>query len=264
LQNGEKHYNMSYYYKVFESYWELYHKVTFDGPNRLIIINPNETDINVQEDIYSVYKEWALIDENIRWFNALTVVGGEQTIEGQFLDATFFLVNGWRIKPSPGSYTLNIDGNLFASDGGAISVPAEEVNNLPNNININTTTSVTVRKIEAGSDLTNVTSKLDILPVMDSKLDFLSTKVIQIENNTIAIELINSQIYDLLLNGSVTASLVPAQEAALNEIRLRIEELWAINGLSPNQLTVNQNSRSVGSINQTFTEDGNDVNINRD
>ena len=28
-----------------QDYWELYHKVTFDGENKLIIINPGESDI---------------------------------------------------------------------------------------------------------------------------------------------------------------------------------------------------------------------------
>ena len=41
-------------------YWTLYHKVTFDGENRLIIINDGELNINVKQDIYSDWKEWAL------------------------------------------------------------------------------------------------------------------------------------------------------------------------------------------------------------
>ena len=53
-----------------QDYWELYHKVTFDGENKLIIINPGETDINVKRDIYSSWKEWILLRDYLKWIAA--------------------------------------------------------------------------------------------------------------------------------------------------------------------------------------------------
>ena len=38
--------------------WENPQKVTFDGINKHIIINPGETQIDVQVDLYSAWKEW--------------------------------------------------------------------------------------------------------------------------------------------------------------------------------------------------------------
>jgi hypothetical protein len=37
-------------------YWKLYHKVTFDGARRLILINTGEVLLDVQKDIYSAWK----------------------------------------------------------------------------------------------------------------------------------------------------------------------------------------------------------------
>lgn len=96
-----------------QDYWELYHKVTFDGENKLIIINPGETDINVKRDIYSSWKEWILLRDYLKWIAACRTVGGDPTTEGQFLGATFFTINGWRIQLSEGTI---IDGNLFSDD----------------------------------------------------------------------------------------------------------------------------------------------------
>jgi hypothetical protein len=96
-----------------QDYWELYHKVTFDGENKLIIINPGETDINVKRDIYSSWKEWIQLRDYLKWIAACRTVGGDPTTAGQFLGATFFTINGWRIQLSEGTI---IDGNLFSDD----------------------------------------------------------------------------------------------------------------------------------------------------
>jgi hypothetical protein len=32
--------------------------VTFDGPNRLIIVNDGETELEAERDIYSAWKRW--------------------------------------------------------------------------------------------------------------------------------------------------------------------------------------------------------------
>jgi hypothetical protein len=137
----------STYYGYWE-YWQNYHKVTFDGVNRLILINEGETDIDVQVDIYSAWKEWSLQETNTKYLKALNVVGGEPTVGDEKLDATYFLINGWRLKPYPGSYTLNIVGNLFEVDGGSIKVDADQNPLFPNNIAINLNTSVIVRRLE--------------------------------------------------------------------------------------------------------------------
>ena len=124
----------SLYYNYWE-YWQLYHKVTFDGINKLILINPGETLVDVQEDIYSAWKEWMLLRsvENFRYVNAFNIVGGDPLTAGQFLDSTYFLINGWKIKPYAGSYTLTLIGNIFDVNGGEIKVDADVDPLNPNN-----------------------------------------------------------------------------------------------------------------------------------
>jgi len=99
--------------------WNLYHKVTFDGVAKLIICNPGETQINVKEDIYSAWKEWVLIRDHSKFPEAIRNVGGDPITEILSLGATFFLMNGWRIRPAEESYDLYINGNLYVNEGGS-------------------------------------------------------------------------------------------------------------------------------------------------
>lgn len=105
-------------YYGFWRYWQLYHKVTFDGPNRIIIVNRDETLIDVEQDIYSDWKEWSILEENMQYPQALSTIGGEPLGGGQFVGATFFLENGWRIRPPEQSSTIEFVGNLFTREAG--------------------------------------------------------------------------------------------------------------------------------------------------
>ena len=103
-------------------YWNLFHKVTFDGPNKLILIGYGVTNIDVQTDIYSDWKEWTGVRDNLKYAEALRKVGGDNTIGNAFLGVTFFLTNGWRIRTWEGNHRLNLDGNLFVEGSGSIFV----------------------------------------------------------------------------------------------------------------------------------------------
>lgn len=225
---------ISLYYGNWD-YWNLGHKVTFDGPGRLILINEGVTEIDIQRDIYSAWKEWSLLETNTRYLQALNTVGGEPTVAGQRLDVTYFLINGWRIKPYPGSYQLNLIGNIFEVNGGDIKVPADTNPLFPNNISINTSTSVIVRQVDSGGG-SGATSSLT--PDESAALFNIEDKVIEIRN---------------ILSYPVEATLVPSQEQALLDIQAKVLELWKLHGLDPNNdLTINQDSRIVDNINQEF------------
>jgi hypothetical protein len=98
--------------------WLLYHKCTFDGYNRLIIVAPGVTQIDVKKDVYSDWKEWGQLWDNAKYPAALRTVGGDPTIGEQSLGATFFLINGWRMKTWEGDHILNVVGNLYVEGGG--------------------------------------------------------------------------------------------------------------------------------------------------
>ncbi len=94
-------------------------KVTFDGENKLIIVNQDETVLDVRDDIYSAWKRWAANADNAKYAAAMRSVGGDPLPGGRFLGSTFFLLNGWKIRPFEGDHTLNVQGNLYSEDGAS-------------------------------------------------------------------------------------------------------------------------------------------------
>jgi hypothetical protein len=104
-------------YGGFWDYWSLYHKVTFDGDNRIVIVNPGILELSVKDDVYSSWKEWIKLEDYSKYEPAMRVVGGDPTVGGRFLGATFFLINGWKIRTWEGNHRLVITGNLYSDDG---------------------------------------------------------------------------------------------------------------------------------------------------
>lgn len=107
-------------------YWELRHKVTFDGDNKLIIINAGETNIDVGQDIYSDWKEWLREDEadagdpvhrydHASYLSAIRTIGGDPTSGGDFAGDIYFTINGWQILIDNGE-VVNFTGSIFSDD----------------------------------------------------------------------------------------------------------------------------------------------------
>jgi hypothetical protein len=98
-------------------------KVSFDGPNRLMVVNPGTLELDVETDIYSDWKEWTLIGDNGKYLPAMRTVGGDPTTAGLALGATFFLINGWRIRSWEGDHRLQVAGNLYTEEGDSPYIP---------------------------------------------------------------------------------------------------------------------------------------------
>jgi hypothetical protein len=98
-------------------------KASFDGIAKIISITESPVDgyvdIDVKIDIYSDWKEWCLLSDNIKYEQALYAVGGDPLPGEKALGTTYFLLNGWKIRPYEGNHTLNINGNLYAEDGSS-------------------------------------------------------------------------------------------------------------------------------------------------
>lgn len=93
--------------------------VTFDGPNKLIIeisvAGDNELDV---VEIYSEWKFWLTQSDNMKYFQAFTPVGGDEITTTQNLGITYFLENGWRIRPAELAHKLTLVGNLYTRESG--------------------------------------------------------------------------------------------------------------------------------------------------
>jgi hypothetical protein len=262
---------LTFFYGFWE-YWELYHKVTFDGVNKLILINPGETTVDVQEDIYSAWKQWMLLKniENFRYLKPIDIVGGEPLPGDQALDSTFFLINGWKIKPYPGSYTLNIVGNVFDIDGGSIKTDADTTIGIQNNIAINTQTSAVVRRIQ-GSE-SNVTASL--VSSQAAQLTSIENTTNTIENTTDVINTTTNNSYNQILSQSAdindisgstavnynlllsNSSSIQNIDTIVTELQSKLDELWQVHGLKIGfPVNVTQTARTIvgGTISQSFS-----------
>lgn len=132
------------------TYWEEYNpptsfgpqKVTFDGPNKLILVNYGVTELVFREDIYSAWKQW-LKDphrQNTAFEAAISAVGGDPITGNRNLGTTYFLENGWKIRTWEGNHELTVSGNFFSRDGKSAFVPT--VRPWTISVNINTSTLV--------------------------------------------------------------------------------------------------------------------------
>ena len=91
-------------------------KVQFDGANKKIIVDDTITELDVQIDLYSDWKEWLKESDNSKYLIAMRTVGGDPTTGTKSVAPYFFLMNGWKIRPYEGDHTLTITGNLFVDE----------------------------------------------------------------------------------------------------------------------------------------------------
>lgn len=121
-------------------------KVDFNGPSKLIIVHTGITEVDVKVDLYSDWKEWVIVGDNSKYPIAFSAIGGDPIGGGKFLGTTFFLENGWKIRPYEGDHRLDIAGNLYDRGGGNpfVSTLGDF------NVVINTTTSNIVDTVETG------------------------------------------------------------------------------------------------------------------
>lgn len=84
----------------------------FSGSDKLIYLTTTGS-VEVK-DMFSRWKEWVLSGSNAGYLQAMRTVGGDPITETLNLGSTFFLINGWQIRPFTASYTLDVNGNLYA------------------------------------------------------------------------------------------------------------------------------------------------------
>jgi len=111
--------------------WTLYHKVTFDGENRIIRVNEGVTELDIKTDVYSDWKEWVKsMPDNATWLPAIRAIGGDNTVQGQKAGDIYFLINGWKLYID--LTKVKVTGILFSDDfdsayfdnSGSIQFPA--------------------------------------------------------------------------------------------------------------------------------------------
>lgn len=89
----------------------------FDGNNKLIILTAGTLSASAV-DVYSRWKDWVLLNDDSKYLNAFTIVGGDPIGPGQSVAPYVFLntVDGWKIRPQEANHELRIAGNLYSLD----------------------------------------------------------------------------------------------------------------------------------------------------
>lgn len=175
-------------------------KCIFDGENKLIYVNPNESEISIKEDVYSGWKEWSSVRENSKYLPAIRTTGGDP-IPGtnQFTGDTYFLINEWRFLID---HSLNIDGVIYSDDFPSpfiqvtgTQIITNKVSSLVQTVTTETIAGVTIpsveeirnemdvnsiklQQIKAILDSMNIPTTIQIRQEMDSN----STKLQEISN----------------------------------------------------------------------------------
>jgi hypothetical protein len=90
---------------------------TYDGPSKLIIVNPGITTIDV-DDMYSRWADWLVFRDNSKYLPAFRFAGGDAISATKNLGLTFFITNGWKIRPQEANHRLTVNGNLYTDPSG--------------------------------------------------------------------------------------------------------------------------------------------------
>jgi hypothetical protein len=172
-------------------------KVTIDGENRLIYVNPGESTVSVKDDIYSAWKEWIQVRNNAQFLDALRTTGGDPVGGGLFAGDIYFTVNDWKIVIQE---QVVVNGIIYDNVPGVspfIVQPGGGVRNVVSNLayayNITGVTPPTVQEIRQEMDsnsskLIDIKTKVDTLnnaPTVvqiRTEIDSNSTKLQQISD----------------------------------------------------------------------------------
>lgn len=91
---------------------------SFDGPNLIITLDSGVTEVNVEVNLYSDWKEWVKLSDNAKYPPAFRAIGGDPLTATLDAGSYFFLQNqyGWRIKPPEENINISFVGSLVGED----------------------------------------------------------------------------------------------------------------------------------------------------
>lgn len=160
-------------------------KCVFDGINKLIYVNPDDTEISIKVDVYSAWKEWAAVRDNAKFLPAIRVTGGDP-IAGttSFTGDTYFLINGWRFLID---HSLAIDGVIYSDDFPTPFIQVAGTQIVTNKVS-SLVQTVTTESI-AGVVVPTVQEIRQEMDVNSSKLTAINNKVQTLNNGPTAVQI---------------------------------------------------------------------------
>ena len=70
--------------------------VSFEGTTKRMVV-AGVSMVDVQRDLYSVWKHWLILSDNAKYEQAMRPVGGDSIGSGQQSPVYFFLMNDWKV-----------------------------------------------------------------------------------------------------------------------------------------------------------------------
>lgn len=128
--------------------------------------------LDVGEDIYTAWKEWIVLSDNIKYPAAFRVVGGDPLGGGLNAGSYFFLQNqnGWRIKPPEEDIVITLTGNLYPEDVNEDLFNATD-GDFNTSIRLSTSSLTQEKVIVSGSGVTNQDKRDIAAEVWDAIID---------------------------------------------------------------------------------------------
>lgn len=120
------------------SFWDDYLdplKVTFDGENRYIYVNPQYSlGVRIKQDLYAASKRWLARRRNSAYPAPLRGIGGDSLGNGLYAGDIYFLTNNWRVVIDHPVYitgtlfqdNVSIDTYTVLSGGGVVSTVSSQ------------------------------------------------------------------------------------------------------------------------------------------
>lgn len=270
----------------FWDYWQLYHKVTFDGVARTITVNPGESEISVKTDIYSNWKEWVQTHDYSKFAPALRITGGDPVGGGEYTGDVYFLINNWRIIVD---HSCVFDGVIYSDNFPSPFVPITGTQIVTNKVSalVNTVSTggaggaaPTVQEIRTEMDdnstkLSSINSKVQTLnnaptavqnrqemDVNSTRLIAIDAKVQTLSNGPSAVDIADQVRVELTpelahLMTLENTSLTPTQATMI----LSMYELLGLDPTKP--LVVTNTHRTAGSIAQTIVSTTDSTTVTR-
>lgn len=99
----------------------------FDPNRKVIIIPSNLEELNLSI-LYSAWKNWVLNGIGAKFAPVFKVIGGDpiDINRGIYITPYYYLINGWRLKPTNANYKIRVvNGVLLTDTGDSPFVPTD-------------------------------------------------------------------------------------------------------------------------------------------
>lgn len=210
----------------FWSEWELQEKVDFDGVNKLIIVYPHVTNLDIREDVWSAWVRWdAMLDRNYnRFLQAMEREGLAPIPNGETGDF-YFLANEWKLVIDFSK--VAVTGVLYSRDFSTAYYTYDLVAQYPAQVSsiVNTVTKEVTNNVVTDQDKTDIIEGVTLSPEISAIYEDTSITIPQLIANIDDISSTASQYHTISNATIISGDLV---SGSIADINVRDANYWTI------------------------------------